>query len=447
MTRLKFSALLGRLGQVNPGLGQQLPWSDFFDAVGSRRFIVRCAIERKLSMMRQLVADDLPSVTRVGRTLNTYPGVAFVETEVSGRTIATWLKDRKGRAGGIRFEIPEPRGMGNCERHPSHSAYPGLGARWPITRFLLTPIEGQYNWPNLGLIINSGLPTFTSISEALVHYLYPGEKVPINAIPDSQVIVRIADTRCWIDHMHFAPTHVNLTLRGNELKGSTAELIGPRRVSRSVGSSGRVKILLPGGADQPQELIVTRGSGWLDHRYLGQLARSNERSDVSYEPPDWATQLSLLVTQGESQFVEYKQQLPSTHEERAKLARTVIAFANTVGGYAIYGVSDLGSGETRVVGVDVQSNTVDALTNIVHDTVVPFPVGLQVVEAEVDAKRLVAVVVPKQHKPFFAMKGDPPRFFVRRQGSTYSATLADVRELAEALAEQPSSMPPWRPWT
>jgi hypothetical protein len=297
------------------------------------------------------------------------------------------------------------------------------------------------------LIINSGLPTFTSISEALVHYLYPGEKVPINAIPDSLVIVRIADTRCWIDHMHFAPTHVSLTLRGRELMGSTAELIGPRRLSRAIGTSGRVKMSLPGGPDQPQELIVTRGSGWLDHRYLGQLARFNERSDVTFEPPNWTTQLSLLATQGESQTVEYKQQLPSTPDERTKLARTVIAFANTVGGYLIYGVAEEGSGETRVIGVSVQPSTVDALTNIVHDTVVPFPTGLQVVQADVDGKRLVAVIVPRQHKPFFTLKGDPPRFFVRRQGSTYPATLADVRELAEALAEQPSQVPAWRRWT
>lgn len=394
-------------------------------------------------MMRQLVADDMPQSGRIGRRISSYPSVTFMEAEVSGHTIANWLEAGEGRVGRIRFDIPEAREIGNCERHPSHSTYPGLGVRWPITRFLLSASSGQFNWPNLGLIIGSGLPSFTSISEALIHYLYPGETVPINAIPDALVIVRVADTRCWIDHMHFMPTHVNLTLRGLEVKGSTAELMGPRRLSRTVGASGRIKMLLPGGQYAPRELIITRGSGWLDHRYLGQMARLDGRQDVSFEPPDWATQLSLLATQGESQTVEYKQQLPAKPEERINLTRTVIAFANTLGGYMIYGVAEQGSGETRVVGVDVLPTTVDALTNIVHDTVAPFPAGLEVVQAEIDGKRLVAIVVPRQQKRFFSTSGDHPRFFVRRQGSTYAATLTDIRELADGLVQQGPSAPPW----
>jgi hypothetical protein len=443
MARLTFGALMDRLARVNPGLGQQVSWTDFFAAIGNRQLAARAALESgKPFVMRNLVADDFPNGARIGRRVSTYPSVTFVEAGVTGRKLASWLEHREGRLGGVRFEIPEPRELGNCERHPSHSTYPGLGLRWPVTRFLISG-GGQFNWPNLGLIINSGLPSFTAISEALIHYLYPGEKVPINAIPDSLVIVRIADMRCWIDHMHFMPTHITLTTRGREVEGSIAELVGPRRISRPIGRSGRLKMPLPGGQDAPQELIITRGSGWLDHRYLGQMARLDGRKDVSVEPPDWATQLSLLATQGESQTVEYKRQLPVKPEERVNLTRAVIAFANTLGGYLIYGVAEQGSGETSLVGVEVQPSTVDALTNVVHDTVAPFPAGLRVVQAKVDGKNLVAVIVPRQKKRFFSTIGDPPRFFVRRQGSTYPATLTDVRELAEGLADQAPSAPPW----
>lgn len=49
----------------------------------------------------------------------------------------------------------------------------------------------------------------------------------------------------------------------------------------------------------------------------------------------------------ESRSVEFKELLPSNREQRAAVARTMAAFANAVGGYVVFGISD----DCKVVGL------------------------------------------------------------------------------------------------
>jgi predicted HTH transcriptional regulator len=149
-----------------------------------------------------------------------------------------------------------------------------------------------------------------------------------------------------------------------------------------------------------------------------------------------------LVTQGEQRTIEYKRQLPTSDGERANLARTVVAFANTEGGHLIYGVESDGAVGTHIRGVQYSPDVADSLVRIVRDRVIPDP-GIDVTHCEVDGRHLVAVVVQSRPNRFFALNTTPPQFYVRRQANTFPATLAEIRELAATLVDQ-SSTRSWR---
>jgi hypothetical protein len=437
-----FQKLLSRLGSHHVALGEQMNPAEVMGAVGSRKFVVRAAVRLgSTQILSKMVADDLPRSRGAAHSTSAYRDVAFVEAEVTGRQVLKWVEERKGRIGRLAFELPETNSWASCERHPSHHVYIGAGLPWPLLRFTL---QAQLNAPvpsGRGILVSPGLPTFMDYGDALWHYLYPGERVYAGAVPEGLLVMRIADTRCWIEHMHFAATHLTVTLKGDEVDGSTVELISTHRQVRTAGKSGRVKIPLAGGPDASQTLMVTRAGAWLDLRYLGQIRQDDKRADTTFEPPDWDTQLALLASQGESQTIEYKRQLPASPGEKAALARTVVAFANTLGGCLIYGVEEDGTSGTRIIGVQPPTTIADDLSHIVHDTVIPDP-GIEIVIGEVEGKRLVMVTVPAQPKRFFAVAGSPPRFYVRRQANTYEARLDDIRALAETLAQQQTA-PSW----
>jgi len=439
-------SILRKLGQANPGLGEQVEPTEFLRSVASRRFAVRIAIDvGPPATLYRLVADNFPTVSSKRQKVSRYRTIVFAEAVVTGRIIKSWVEQNRGVAGGLHFEIPELAGWATCERHPSLTRHAAASAPWPVLRFLWSTNSAPVAKAQRGWLVAPGLPTFSSLDDALSFHLYPGEDLGTNSLPNEMVIMRLADTRCWIHRMHFAATHVKVTLKGSDVFGASIELVGPHRRRVVAGKSGRVNVPMAASVEDWQQLTVTRDHSWLDIRFLGRAFKYEARPDTTFEQPDWSTTLALLATQGESQTVEYKRQLPLTDGERTKLTKTVIAMANTDGGYLIYGVDEEKSAGPRVVGVDAPPTVSDDLTRIIRATVVPYP-GTEVVKAEVDGRQLVAVVVPKHRKRFFALAGSPPRFYVRRNANNFEASLDDIRGLAEALGDQQRSAvgSPWR---
>jgi hypothetical protein len=431
--------LFDRLGSAGIGVREQVTSNEFLSALDGHQFLVRGAISLSSeSVARVLVLDDLPTQHRIGREISAYSQTAFLEAEVSGETFSRWCIDGIGRVDSLEFQIPQIQQWATWERQPSQAAYGLAPTRWPVLRGEVTqqqqvPARGDYYF-----LIQDGLPTFSSYADGLSYYLFPGMNVPIQALPSGFIIVRIADTRCWIDRMHFAPAHVSISLKGREVPGAKVQLIGPQSwQEKTAGPSGRVKIALPRGIDPQQMLVVAKGTTWLDYRYLGRSAFESQPG-VTFEAPDQCTQIAILATQGEQQLVEYKSQLPATDGERAKLARTVVGFANSQGGHLIYGVDREGAIGTQIVGVHYSADLADTLVRIVRDRVEPDP-GVEIVDCEVEGKHLVAVVVRNRPNRFFALNTAPPEFYIRRQANTFPASLAEIRELAATLVERPQT--------
>ena len=96
-----------------------------------------------------------------------------------------------------------------------------------------------------------------------------------------------------------------------------------------------------------------------------------------------------LIEEGENIQVEFKRKF-STHD---KIAREMIAFANTKGGYVLFGIDD----DKKIVGVESEKET----TELVKDAALNYcepPLELVIEYREVDGKEIVIVNVPESNK-------------------------------------------------
>lgn len=146
-------------------------------------------------------------------------------------------------------------------------------------------------------------------------------------------------------------------------------------------------------------------------------------------------ELRELIVGGESSTVEFKRRFTSAE----KIAKEIIAFANTSGGYLIFGVDDDGS----IVGVDSEKEQI-ALIEVARHSIVP-DLHLLVDVVEIEYRDVVVVTVPNSHdKPHRLISEDPnerphERKAYIRQGEQ---SVAASREMARILAGQSPTSPP-----
>ncbi len=103
------------------------------------------------------------------------------------------------------------------------------------------------------------------------------------------------------------------------------------------------------------------------------------------------SELKLIIEEGENSQVEFKRKF-STHE---KIAREMIAFANTKGGYMIFGVDD----DKKIVGVDSEKSEAELIKEAARDFCEPpLDVNLEYIQLE-DKELVVAEIPESNHKP------------------------------------------------
>jgi len=134
-----------------------------------------------------------------------------------------------------------------------------------------------------------------------------------------------------------------------------------------------------------------------------------------------------FLSQGikENSYVDYKENWPD------KLARTIAAMANTLGGVILLGVeeNDDASPKVPAVGVSLERGMSERVTNIVVSSITPpvFP-AVQVC-ANTDGSRAIVVIrVPQSHQAPHAVMGDR-RIYVRTNDRNKPEELATMREL------------------
>lgn len=110
-------------------------------------------------------------------------------------------------------------------------------------------------------------------------------------------------------------------------------------------------------------------------------------------------ELRELIAAGESSTLEFKRKFTTVE----KIAREIIALANTTGGHLLLGVDDNG----KVIGVESEKEQIDQLEVALHTIEPPLTCSIEVVEIEF--KDVIVVTVPSsQQRPHHFSVGNQP---------------------------------------
>lgn len=146
-------------------------------------------------------------------------------------------------------------------------------------------------------------------------------------------------------------------------------------------------------------------------------------------------ELREIIGGGESSTVEFKRKFTTTE----KIAREIIAFANTVGGYLLIGVDDDGT----VVGVRSEKEQVGQVEVATFAIVPPLQVDVEIIE--IDYKDVVVIRVPNSDaKPHRYISDDPNerpherKAYIRQGENSVTAS----KEMTKILAGQSPAATP-----
>jgi hypothetical protein len=195
---------------------------------------------------------------------------------------------------------------------------------------------------------------------------------------------------------------------------------------------------LPSGA----WILLKSGGDWLDRRFLTQpWTRTTEVGvEVIVEP---RTRLEAFVADRETDRVEFKRAVPSDDTGKAKVMKTVCAFANGSGGSLLFGIDD----DQQLPGVPAQivGRLRDQLTQVVGSWIEPRPrIDFEVLPiGEGESVVLELQVSPGRGLYGCARRGDTPVVYVRHLATTVRARPGEIEAIVRSRSPRDVS-PPWR---
>ena len=375
-----------------------------------------------------------------------YAECTFVSAQVSSRRVAQWCREGEEQAvvvGPVTTTVTFRESTQYTRLHvPSLAQYGGVVLDWPssVHKPGLANVD-QLNAPQNYLVGDGNAPSFPAFGAAFNAFFYDDYAVTGAAVPQlNSVIVRVVDRRARIRGVRITPTLIDVRLSGSDLNSTTLELFGAEYRMTMPVEGPRVGIPLPSGLPTDAWLWLKAGMEWLDFRPLrpwgGRLS-----PDVEHElPHDPAAELSELVARGEGSALEYKEKLPETRDEKRKVFKTAVAFANASGGTIVFGIED----ETgRITGIRERLPVArHRLNDLVRDLIRPSP-RVRIESGEIDGCELLVLHVNGGGATIHALVLDAnkPEYYVRREATTYFARPEEL-ELIAGRNAIPDTGPP-----
>lgn len=148
--------------------------------------------------------------------------------------------------------------------------------------------------------------------------------------------------------------------------------------------------------------------------------------------------LKILIEEGEGFELEFKRRISSPE----KIARTIIAFANTKGGYILFGVDDDG----KIVGVESEKSEIELIYSASRDFIDP-PIEPLIKVVPFNLRDVIVCYINESKtKPHYYLgennkdEGDSTRVYIRINDKTMMAS----KEVVKILKSENPETPPMR---
>jgi len=354
-----------------------------------------------------------------------YPNHVFLEQRTTLNQLGAALRGRRVRVCGFRFMSLDLHDSASSTRLQSSADYGGHRLPWPVTRFEFSAKQPVSASGGSEPLISTKSPSFAYYEAAMGAYFRPenGGRWQQN----SAVVVNVADVGVRIGPLTIKSGEIHVEIEGNDARGCAVQLTSAgRSVTRVVDGAQTVLFPLP----EPfvdDLFVVLADERWRDMRLISPPGRPSA-ADPTIVWEDPALELDVLVSSGEGQNVEFKSALPTKERDSIRKAiKGVPAFANSLGGVLIYGITDQG----ELVGLNdhTAAQATDRLNNLVHDNVYPVP-SFRIECQERDGKLLALLKVDSGAEKPYAMFRSPPQFYVRHGATSYPATREEILAMA-----------------
>ena len=394
-----------------------------------------------------IVGMDLPSRAP---TQWQYEDVAFIADSLSAQALTSWFQTTGPASltlGDWQASVPAVQAQTSFRREPSRARHDAAPLPWPTCNYDLYvgPGASQPQMGGQGFLVGDDCPSFPSFETAFRAF-FTGTFSMVGTtggVPSELARIRVLQQDAWLHRIKVGATHIDVRVGGSARDGTHLELNSSTlRITKRVGKTGRVRVALPGGLPGDAWLFLSRDRQWLDYRTLGTDVAGKVGAvpggievDLTDDP---MTEIRALLSIGEGPRTEYKRQFPAnTAESKRKVLKTVAAFANESGGHIIFGMDP---DEVTLVGLeDVDAKDVrDRIGQLIRGNVVPPDPDYTVQSALIDGKMIVVLEIqPSSGRPYgLQLQDKPVEFYVRRGSSTYAATQAEVRALAQPQSQQ-----------
>jgi hypothetical protein len=447
----------GKLMFVESGSGTLTGLLATLSSIGGEVF-VRVAVRTGSHAVWHVDAVVAPPADPPGWQLQVweYDEVTFIAGKASPAALAAALEPGDAQVlslGGYDLTFPVLNEQLPWQHKPSRARYDQVALPWPtwIHEPWIQDRPGGEHLPQ-GYVIGDDCPSFPSYEAAFRAFFYGDFAVsPGGQLPSRFGVVRVVDSRAWLDRVRITPAALQVHVGGGDVAGARVELNTPAyRADARVTESGQVSVPLPDGLPPGAWLYLSRSREWLDYRAIGEyrapadLARAGVDVEIAEDPE---SEIQALLAQGEGLQVEFKRQLPQDGDDHKRTVfKTVAAFANGQGGRIVFGVE---KDEATVCGLEDTDLVAarDRLAQLARSIVTPAP-EVEVRPYEHDGKTLLVLTVGRGSDPPYGItlpgkKDKPAEFYVRRDATTFPARPEEIRNAVLAAAPPTAAIAPW----
>lgn len=362
-----------------------------------------------------------------------YPSVSLRAQKLPGERVGGWLREGKVTThDGWEHSLSQPTDRLNWNRRESYaqSGYEVLA--WPSYEVQIGQL--QTNEPQRPLLSDSGAPSFASFYNAAAAFFGLGPSQPGGAVPSFAVFRRV-DTRARINRVEISEDELLVELEGTALDGLTVELAGDAPGTaeslKTEDTIATVSFPLPDGLPPGAWVVIRVGSEWLDRRFLAWPWARGQEAGVTVEVPA-KTKIDAFLAARESDTLEFKQEIPEAESTKAKVMKTVCAFANGAGGSLLFGITD----DYEVVGLPAAkaSKHQDTLSDLVHAWVEPTPTySFEVLPIEATKMVVIELIVNAGQALFGSSRpNEPRRVYVRHHSRSVPARVREIEGIVQS---------------